>query len=75
MGSMGAGKTGELLRPLMETIGEEGCVLAVCGTNEEKRKSLQREFADCSNLRVIGYTNQLPLYMAASDLLVTKPGG
>ena len=47
--------------------------VCVCGRNRLLRRKLapfQRE-----GFRVLGYTHELPEYMAAADLAVTKPGG
>ncbi len=49
-------------------------LLVVCGRNKELLPRLQKKkFND--NVRIIGWTNQLPDYMKNSDLVITKAGG
>lgn len=53
-------------------------VIVVCGKNESLRReieSLSRAKSDCTDLRVIGYSNQMHTLMSSADLLVGKPGG
>ena len=53
-------------------------VIVVCGKNESLRReieSLSRTKSDSTDLRVIGYSNQMHTLMSSADLLVGKPGG
>jgi processive 1,2-diacylglycerol beta-glucosyltransferase len=55
-------------------------VVAVCGQNKELRENIQRVSKNFSLdssgiLRVVGYTSEMDEYMAASDLILGKPGG
>jgi processive 1,2-diacylglycerol beta-glucosyltransferase len=51
-------------------------VIAVCGHNQEIRARLERLRGKVTlDLRVFGWTDNIPQLMAAADLLVTKPGG
>ena len=47
--------------------------VCVCGRNRLLRRKLAPFQHD--GFRVLGYTHELPEYMAAADLAVTKPGG
>lgn len=51
-------------------------IIAVCGNNKKLKKSLEA-VASSNTARsiILGYTDEVPSLMAASDLLVTKPGG
>ena len=74
-GSMGFGKTGELIRTILEA---EGCgveILAVCGSNTKLRNRLCKDFGENANVHPIGFTDRVPLLMDACDVLFTKPGG
>jgi UDP-N-acetylglucosamine:LPS N-acetylglucosamine transferase len=50
-------------------------VLACCGRNEGLRKELEDLVPTLKNRLVpVGFTSDLPLWMRAADLLLTKPG-
>ena len=54
--------------------------VAICGRNEELRKKIDRlvaESGSASNVsvKVIGFTREMDELMAASDILLGKPGG
>ena len=49
-------------------------IVVVCGNNEKAFQSLS-EYRSAHKLKVLGYTNEIPLIMDASDCIVTKPGG
>ncbi|MDD6200989.1 MAG: ferritin family protein [Firmicutes bacterium] len=72
-GSMGCGPMRKLTRQLHERLPSNAVVTAVCGKNEKLYESLS-EFEE-PGLRVLGFTDQVPLYMDAADIVVTKPGG
>ncbi|HRY29808.1 MAG TPA: glycosyltransferase [Elusimicrobiota bacterium] len=50
-------------------------VIAVCGHNTHARDILQERFGNDRHVRVFGFTRNLPRFMDAADLLVSKPGG
>ena len=74
-GSMGFGNLGELVEQLLRTIRPEDGVICVCGRNEDMQHSLQEAFAGNQQLWVLGFTDQVPLLMDASNVIFTKPGG
>lgn len=48
----------------------------VCGRNKKMETSLQQEAAQSKHsIRILGYVKEIHEWMAASDLMVTKPGG
>ena len=66
-----------LLRQLLELRWPLQVVL-VCGRSPDLVAQLRPLVAEASGLvrvRLLGYTDQVPLYMAAADLLAGKPGG
>ncbi|NJP40562.1 hypothetical protein HCH52_05800 [Oscillospiraceae bacterium HV4-5-C5C] len=72
-GSMGAGPVEELTLKLLEQRPEDCDLTVICGNNGrlfEKMNNLE-----VRGLRVLSFTRQIPLLMAASDLFITKPGG
>ena len=74
-GSMGFGKTGELIRTILEAEGRGVEILAVCGSNTKLRNRLCKDFGEEANVHPIGFTDRVPLLMDACDVLFTKPGG
>lgn len=78
-GGFGVGKIEPLLRALGE-LRTPAQVIAICGRNEELRRSLEfRSPAGFGNesvrFRPIGFTSEMDEYMSASDIIVGKPGG
>lgn len=60
--------------PALETAGAQ--VAVVCGRNPALVQTLERLAPGCRvPLRVFGFLEEMPALMAASDLLVAKPGG
>jgi processive 1,2-diacylglycerol beta-glucosyltransferase len=56
--------------------GVEGLqVVAVCGRNEGARSRLADLGVSAERLQVHGYLNGIERYLAAADVVVTKPGG
>ena len=50
-------------------------IIAVAGNNEPLRLQLEKlATASAQHIRVLGYTQEVPLLMSAADLLISKPG-
>ena len=45
------------------------------GRNGELFQALTRQFSKGKKIRLIPYTDKVNLYMAAADVIITKPGG
>lgn len=54
---------------------EVDLVVCLCGRNEDLRRELERRFTDRSRLRIEGFTEQMPDWLAAADALVHSTGG
>ena len=52
-----------------------GVIAVICGSNERLLNSMKESFDGVPGIRIIGYTNDVADYMAACDVLYTKPGG
>lgn len=74
-GSMGCGPMVKMLRAIAAELPGRAEVSVICGTNERLRKKLARRYAGNGRVHIVGYTDQIPLYMDAADLYLTKPGG
>ncbi|MBQ2735062.1 MAG: glycosyl transferase [Clostridia bacterium] len=74
-GSMGAGHMCSFTKKLYKEMGEDAELIVICGKNNALRGSLQKHFKDHPRAHILGFTTEIPLYMAACDVLYTKPGG
>lgn len=72
-GSMGCGPIEHIAIEVSNRLAEGDTLVAVCGNNKKLYDSLEKSASD--KLRVLGFTTQVPEYMDASDLIITKPGG
>lgn len=74
-GSMGFGKMHlfvfELTRKL--TNGEQ--LIIICGNNRKMQRILKTTYRRNKDVHITGYTEHVSDYMAASDVVFTKPGG
>lgn len=73
-GSMGAGPVKKIVKETVARLPENALAVCVCGNNTKLYDSLS-ELGSRERLKVLGYTKQVPLYMDAADLMLTKPGG
>ncbi len=73
-GGFGVGPV-EIIVKAIQKVKHPVQVVVVCGRNEELRDRLMGISDTEYSLKVIGYTNEMNRWMAASDLLVGKPGG
>lgn len=73
-GSMGCGPIKSLAEELPEYLPPDATLVIICGSNVRLFKLLTKKQLP-ENCHVIGFTNKMPLYMDAADLILTKPGG
>jgi processive 1,2-diacylglycerol beta-glucosyltransferase len=78
-GGYGVGRV-ETVLSLLLRLRHPAQVIAVCGKNEALKQRLAAQAAAEERhprvaLKVVGYTNAMHEFMAASDLIVGKPGG
>src|SRR5215207_9179055 len=78
-GGFGIGSVDALIASLLP-LQHRAQIVAICGRNEELKKRLTRLAARAKPdatvlLKPFGYTNQMDELMAASDLVLGKPGG
>lgn len=75
-GSMGAGKLQkaiDLLCELRHRKQHPAEITVICGNNQPVFDHMKARFG--TEIRVIGQTNQMPLYLRACDLYLSKAGG
>jgi processive 1,2-diacylglycerol beta-glucosyltransferase len=74
-GGFGVGPTGELLHELASMAGAAQ-VIVIAGRNEALRQRLERQVrGNGQHVRILGFTDTVHEWMAAADLVVSKPGG
>ena len=74
-GSMGFGNSEKLVAELLRRVPEDTSVVVMGGRNEKMKSNLRRRHKNDPRLFVIDFTTEVSLYMDASDILFTKPGG
>jgi processive 1,2-diacylglycerol beta-glucosyltransferase len=78
-GGFGVGSIKNLLTSLLD-LRHAAQVVAICGRNEELQAELEQLTSSLPHdsnvaVKIIGYTKEMHEYMAASDILLGKPGG
>lgn len=73
-GSMGCGPIKTLAEYLPQQIPSDSMLIVICGNNLRLYKTLTK-YPLPGNMRVVGFTSRMPLYMDAAELILTKPGG
>ena len=74
-GSMGFGNMERLLTELCQKSTTTDRIICICGRNSEQQASISRQFAEVEQVKVLGYTDKIPLLMDSCDVLFSKPGG
>lgn len=74
-GSMGGGEIGKVIKTLihkLDMLGDTELII-VCGSNVNLYQKLTNY--KIPGVTVVGYTDDMEMYMKASHLFITKPGG
>lgn len=74
-GSMGCGPMVKLLKRLEGQLTDGMDVTVICGTNKSLVEKLTAQYGHESRVHIMGYTEEVSLYMDSADLYLTKPGG
>lgn len=74
-GSMGAGNIKELTSNVWNLNQQKICVVVICGNNKKIFNRLKKQYKNVPNVFIVGHTKKMNLYMQASDIVYTKPGG
>lgn len=72
-GSMGCGPMEALALALSDSLPEDAILSVACGTNEKLLRALEKHGRQ--NLRLLGFTDKIPLLMDSAEIFLTKPGG
>lgn len=71
-GGRGLGMDGDTISELKNLPIE---VFAVCGHNEVLKSQLEKYFSNYSNVRILGFVDNMQELYAISSVVLTKPGG
>ena len=74
-GGVGCENMEGLCDQLLSSIPQDALILVLTGKNEELRERLNDKYGNSPCFLTIGFTRQVPLYMAAADVMLSKPGG
>ena len=74
-GSMGYGNTRELVDLFLKEAPANCGVVVLGGNNTRMKTELRERYPGSKRVIVVDFTTEVPLYMDACDLLLTKPGG
>ena len=79
-GGFGVGPVENILSSLASDLRSPAQVVALCGRNEQLRQRVGRLAGAVAperpfSIKAVGYTTAMDEYMAASDMLLGKPGG
>lgn len=74
-GGMGLGPIEQVIGYIDDTLYDAVQTIVLTGRNRLLREKCEKLYSDRPNISVFGYVDDCAYYMAASDLLITKPGG
>ncbi len=74
-GSMGYGRIENLVQASVPYMKGEDRLYILGGSNERLKGRLREAYREDYRVQILDYTEQTAQYLAASDLLFTKPGG
>lgn len=74
-GGVGCGHLERLCSDLNKKFGDEFYICVLCGRNEKLKSDLDRKYSDSDKFRTVPFTRDAYLYVKASEMVLTKPGG
>ncbi len=74
-GSMGCGPIEKTVAAVSQALPDDCLLVSICGKNKRLLSSLNTLSKTRKNLVPVGFTKDIPTYMDASELIVTKAGG
>ena len=73
-GGWGVGDIGGAVDAALQ-LAEVSQVVCLCGRNDSLRARLEERFRTAARVRVEGFTDRMPEWMAAADVLIHSTGG
>lgn len=74
-GSMGCGPIEKLVGQLARKWDRRMEISVICGRNKSLYRKLSHRHRNHSGIHIVGFTEEMPLYLDSADLYFTKPGG
>ena len=74
-GSMGAGSINNTIETILKGGSEQTRIYVMTGKNEDLKHRVDEMNARDGRIVAVPFTTEVPLYMSAADVLLTKPGG
>ncbi len=74
-GSMGFGDISAFTLSLLLICPKNSRIVILTGNNDGLRARIDRDFAGEKRVSTVPFTKEVPLYMEACDVLLSKPGG
>ena len=74
-GGIGSGNAANLCRELIRQEKEPFTAIVLAGRNSSLIDMIEQDFADQPSIRCVCFTEEVNLYMEASDVILSKPGG
>ena len=74
-GGIGCENMHSLCQGMLEKLDENSLMIVLVGKNQELKMKLDARYGGDSRMRTVSFTKQVAEYMAASDVLLSKPGG
>ena len=72
---MGFGSPISLIKKILLSTAEPVKIVLITGKNKRLYTKTKKAFSKNDNVVIIGFTDQIDLYMDACDIILTKPGG
>ena len=77
-GALGVNPAEHVVRSLRQ-LPQRAQVVVICGKNPEAKERVEQELSHGNgskvDFKVMGYVDEMPSWMGAADLLISKPGG
>jgi len=74
-GGEGGGDAVKVTQALVQIAQKDMRVLVLAGNNADLKEKIDKKFRGDIRVRALGFTQEVPQYMDACDVLITKPGG
>lgn len=74
-GGVGCGNIGEICGELLKKQTGRLALYVLTGRNTQMKQELDERFSAVSELHTVSFTDKVNLYMNASDVMISKPGG
>ena len=74
-GGIGCENMESLCEKLMDALHEDDLAIVLTGKNDDLKEKLDKKYAGNPGIRTVSFTRKVADYMAASDVMLSKPGG